>query len=166
MRLLSLLIIVFLCGAPALAQSSPKEIVTSFYKDYQKALETSPSQWVQALMAAQASHVEKPLSDDLIRLASGDPSKGEPFLDFDPFSNSQMGLDSFTIGEPVLKGGLAYVPVAMRLSREPGPEKMRARFVLRDQGSGWKIANVAYPAENGMQAWDLKTMLKEVLQGS
>lgn len=165
MRLLPLLLAVFLCGAPALAQSSPKEIVTSFYKDYLKALESNPSGWVQALMASQTGHMEKPLMDDLNRLASGDPNKGEPFLDFDPFSNSQMGLDSFTVGEPVLRQGLAYVPVAVHLNRDPGPEKVRLRFVLRDQGAGWRIANVAYPAENGMQAWDLKTMLKDALQG-
>ena len=154
----------FLCGVPALAQSSPQAIVASFYKDYQQALESSPGGWVEALMKSQAAHMEAGLSDDLVRLASGDPNNNEPFLDFDPFSNSQTGLDSYTVGEPVIRQGLAYVPVALRLSREPGPEKVRLRFVLRDQGAGWRIANVAYPAENEAAAWDLKSMLKEALK--
>ena len=115
-------------------------------------------------MKSQAGHIEPNLSDDLIRLASGDPNNNEPFLDFDPFSNSQTGLDSYTVGDPVMRQGLAYVPVALRLSREPGPEKVRLRFVLRDQGAGWRIANVAYPAENGIAAWDLKSMLKDALK--
>jgi hypothetical protein len=149
---------------PALAQASPQEVVNSFYKDYTYAMESTPRQWMETLMGRQTANMEKPLLDGLLRLAAGDPNKGEPFLDFDPFSNSQTGLDSYTVGEPTYKQGLAYVPVSMRLSREPGPERMRLRFVLRDQGQGWKVANVAYPAENGMAAWDLKGYLNDGLQ--
>jgi hypothetical protein len=160
-----LILIITLLTVPALAQSlSPKEIVSSFFTDYTQAMQSTPGQWVQTLMENQINHVESPLVDGMLRLAEGDPSKGEPFLDFDPFSNSQMGMETFTVGEPVMKQGLAYVPVSMRLAREPGPEKVRLHMILRDQGAGWKIANVAYPAENGVKAWDLKKYLGETLQ--
>ncbi len=161
-RCLAVLMLALLTHAPALAQKlSPKEVVTSFYKDYRAAID-GPGNWMERLMAKQAGNLEKPLVDGLLKLASGDPEKNEPFLDFDPFSNSQTGLLSYTVGQPSEKGGLVYVPVAMKMDGPPGPEKVRARFVLRDSGQGWKVANVAYPAENGMEAWDLKAYLSEV----
>lgn len=161
-RCLAVLMLTLLTSAPALAQKlSPKETVVSFYKDYRQAID-GPGNWMERLMAKQGDHLEKPLADWLLKLASGDPEKNEPFLDFDPFSNSQTGLLSYSIGGPSEKGGLVYVPVAMKMDGPPGPERVRARFVLRDSGQGWKIANVAYPAESGMEAWDLKAYLNEL----
>lgn len=159
-------VFLFLLGltAPTLAQTSPKEIVVAFYVDYTKAIETPSESWVKILMNSQKEHLEQPLVEGMLRLADGDPSKGEPYVDFDPFSNSQVGLESYRIGEPTSKDGLVYVPVFMRLERLPGPERMRARFVLRNSESGWKIANVVYPAEDGMPAWSLKGYLQETFQ--
>lgn len=163
-RFLLLFFTTLLTLVPAQAQSQPKQIVERFYTDYTQALATAPSRWMESLMSDQREHVEAPLRDLLLRLAAGDPNKGEPFLDFDPFSNSQQGLESYTVGEPSEKKGLVYVPVLMRVGRSDGPEVMRARFVLRNQGAGWQIANVAYPAENGMAAWDLLGYLKDTFK--
>jgi hypothetical protein len=163
-NLIRMALVVLLLSTSVWAQSSPQEIVKSFYGDYNKAMSAAPRRWMQTLMSEQSEHVEKPLSEALVRLAEGDPTRNEPFLDFDPFSNSQTGLESYTVNEPTFKQGLAYVPVAMRLSRDPGPERIRLRMVLRDSGQGWKIANVAYPAEAGMAAWDLKSYLKDIFQ--
>jgi hypothetical protein len=164
MRRLALLFSFTLLLLPAQAETGAKTIVENFYKDYNQALATTPQRWMETLMNDQREHVEDPLRDLLLRLAAGDPNKGEPFLDFDPFSNSQQGLDSYTVGEPTMKGGLAYVPIKMRVGRSEGPEVMRARFVLRKQGYGWQIANVVYPAENGMAAWDLLGYLKDTFK--
>lgn len=149
---------------PALGQTSPQQVVKNFYADYTKAMATPSGRWVEALMASQGATLEQPLRDGLTRLAQGDPGKAEPFLDFDPFSNSQMGLSSYTIGNAVMKDGLAYVPVAGRLEGEPGPEKVWLRMVLRQSGQTWKIANLVYPADNGMAAWDLKAYLADTFK--
>jgi hypothetical protein len=160
-RHLLLLWLVGLLVTPALAQS-PEQIVTTFYGDYRYALEAAPGQWMATLVKRQAHHLEPALSDRLLRLANGDPNKGEPFLDFDPFSASQMGMEEFNVGTSQVKQGLTYVPVSMRLAGEPGAQKVRLHFVLRpDVGGAWRIANVVYPAENGMASWDLKGYLVE-----
>lgn len=94
-------------------------------------------------------------------MAQGQPGGEEPWLDFDPFSNSQTGIETYSLGEVTEKGGLAYVPVNIRYPRDPGAEKMRLRVVLRPGSDGsWKIANVAYPAGDGVAAWDLLSYLK------
>lgn len=155
---------VFFClvaCSPAWAQLPPKEVVASFYQDYTQAMNAPTESWVKTLMSRQKANLEQPLIDGMLRLADGDPSKGEPYLDFDPFSNSQVGLESYRLGEPSQRDGLVYVPVLMGNTGYSGPPRMRARFVLRDSGSGWKIANVVYPAEDGMPSWDLRGYLQE-----
>lgn len=163
MRCFSLLALALWCCLPAVAQSGPRDLVQAFYVDYRAASEAN-GRWVDALLQRQAAHMDPFLVDGLRRLEAGDPSSGEPFLDFDPFSNSQMGMESYTVGSPTQHQGLVYIPIFMRLSRDPGPESLRARFVLRDQGQGYKIVNIVYPAEDGAPAWDLKGYLRETLQ--
>ncbi len=138
--------------------------VKSFYQAYMAAVEQHPQGWVQHLMKVQKDNVEAELSSMLVQLANGKPGTDEPWLDFDPFSNSQQGTQSYTVGTATVKDGLAYVPVAIRFPHDPGPEKVRLRVVLRQAGSSWKIANFVYPAEAGMAAWDLKGLLKESLK--
>ncbi len=150
-----------LLSFPTLAQGTPDAVVRGFYDDYTLALQHNPQRWVQTLMANQRDQVERELHDWLVRLADGKPGGDGPWLDFDPFSNSQMGIDSYTVGQPSFKDGLAYVPVKVRFSRDSGPERLRTRVVLRQHGNSWKIANFAYPAEAGMEAWDLRGFLRE-----
>lgn len=160
-RLLLLPLLLLALTSGSMAQEAT---VKSFYQAYMAAVEQHPQEWVQHLMKVQNDNVEGELSSMLVQLANGQPGTEEPWLDFDPFSNSQMGTQSYTVEKAVLKDGLAYVPVAIRYYRDTGPEKVRLRVVLRQAGSGWKIANFVYPAEAGMAAWDLKTFLKQTLK--
>lgn len=159
MRTVSLLLLLLLLAIPARA-SSPEDTVRAFYQAYLVSLEKTPAHWVESLLAAQQDSIEPALSGPLLKLSQGDPNKGEDFLDFDPFSNSQIGVDTYTVQSSSMKGGLAYVPVAMRLSHQSGAEKVRLRFVLRPHGPDWQIANILYPAEAGAPAWDLKSYLQ------
>lgn len=160
MRKASLLLLLLALALPVRA-STPEDTVRAFYQSYLVSLEKTPSQWVQNLLQAQQANVEPALSAPLLALSQGDPNKGEDFLDFDPFSNSQIGIDTYTVQASSRKGGLAYVPVAMRLSHQSGPEKVRLQLVLRPHGPDWQIANILYPAEDGRPAWDLKSYLKK-----
>ncbi len=160
-RLLLVPLLLLALVSSAMAQEST---VRSFYQAYMAAVEEHPQAWVQHLMQVQADNVESDLSSMLVRLANGKPGTEEPWLDFDPFSNSQMGTQSYTVGKATLKDGLAYVPVAIAYYRDTGPEKVRVRVVLRQTGSVWKIANFVYPADAGMATWDLKSFLKQTLQ--
>lgn len=162
-RCLLLLVFGFLT-APVLAQNSPQEFVNAFYKDYTYAMRATPG-WIETLLSRQSANMEPGLSDKLLRLAQGDPNQNEPYLEFDPFSNSQTGMETFTVGQPRAKQGLTYVPVSMRLLNEPGPSRVRLHFVLRGSSAeGWKIANVVYPAESGLPSWDLKGYLNDTFK--
>lgn len=163
------LIALFLLGLPALAQESPKAVVESFYKDY-KASTDRPAEdqggdsagWISWLMKKQTAHVEPELRDYLLKLEASDISERGP-LNADPFSNGYWAVASYTVKEPTMKDGLAYVPVAMYVGRGKGPEVVRVRLVLRDSGNGWKIANAVYPAIEGQPAWNLLDELKKLL---
>ncbi|MCA9792686.1 MAG: DUF3828 domain-containing protein [Candidatus Eremiobacteraeota bacterium] len=158
------ILLVLLLSSLAWAETTPSQVVDSFYRTYTEAVESAPRTWVQTTMAKEAAHIESDLSAMLVDLANGDPNTGGPWLDFDPFSNSQMGVESYSLGETTLKGGLAYVPVSIKFPRDPGPARLRLRVVLRQSEGAWKIANFVYPAEAGMAAWDLRGYLKETLK--
>lgn len=156
MRTVLLLLLALTLSAQA---TTPEETVKSFYKTYMASMD-KPG-WVKNLLEAQKANVDPELSKPLLKLSQGDPNRGEDFLDFDPFSNSQMGIETYTVQKATMKDGLAYVPVAIKLYRAPGPEKVLLRVVLRPNGQGWQIANLVYPASDGAAAWDLKGYLKQ-----
>ncbi|MGE0495296.1 MAG: hypothetical protein AB7S38_39180 [Vulcanimicrobiota bacterium] len=158
------ILLVLLLSGLAWADATPGQVVDSFYRTYTQSVESTPRSWVQTTMAKEAAHIESDLSEMLVELANGDPNSGGPWLDFDPFSNSQMGVESYSLGETIVKDGLAYVPVSIKFPRDPGPARLRLRVVLRQSEGAWRIANFAYPAEAGMAAWDLRTFLKETLK--
>lgn len=85
------------------------------------------------------------------------------FVDFDPFSNSQMGLQAATVGKPkVLGAGLAMVPVTPVYGRGGASnyEGDIIKVYLKKVGGEWKIANLAY---TGDYPFELKAFLKDGL---
>lgn len=158
--LLSLLTVTVLLLTPASAQTDPRSVVDDFYKSYVAAI-NEPGVWLRPLMEKHSTIVEPQLRDLLIRLSDGEPGGDEPFLEFDPFSNAQIRTESYQLGQTKMKGGLAYVAVNINYEGMPGPARFAANVVLRQTDGQWKIANIAYPAEYGVEEWNLLSSLKE-----
>lgn len=162
-----LLALIVVLSAPSAAQrkleKTPDLAVHGFYESYAQALQQEPSGWLQALVGEQRAHLETELADLLLRLANGQPGGDDPWLDFDPFTNSQVGFDDYMIGRASYHQGLAYVPVMVKFDFDT-EYRMRVRAVLRQHGSDWKIANFVYPAEEGAPGWDLLRYLRDSFQ--
>lgn len=159
-RLLCCLVVAFFLVSPSLAEIEPRTVVDDFYKSY--LVEShKPGNWLKSLMEKNGNALEPALRDLLLKLSQGEPGGDEPWLDFDPFSNSQMGTESYSLGQTKMKGSLAYVPVLITYPFAPDKAHLAANAVLRKSGGTWKIANLAYPASDGMPAWDLLGYLKE-----
>ena len=156
----TILVAMLLLAAPSLAQTEPKTVVDTFYKSYMQQME-KPGNWLKPLMEKHSANVEPQLRDLLVKLSEGEAGGEAPWLDFDPFSNSQMGTEAYTLGQTRMKGSLAYVPVKIKYPRDPGPAQLAANVVLRQTDGKWKIANLAYPARDGVKEWDLLGYLKE-----
>ena len=146
--------------SPTLADTEPRAVVDGFYKSYVVEINKSGN-WLKSLMEKNGDAVEPALRDLLLKLSEGEPGGDEPWLDFDPFSNSQMGTESYSLGQTKMKGSLAYVPVLIKYPFAPDKAHLAANAVLRQSGGTWKIANLAYPARDGMPAWDLLGYLKD-----
>lgn len=160
------LIVFLFTSLPVVADTSAKSVVASFYKSYQSSQNRDGAEdergWLSWLLDEQRSHVEETLRSYLLRLETSNYQG--PVLTVDPFSNGTWAMSSYTVKEPVLKEGLAYVPVFMYVGRGKGTEIERVRIVLRQSSGGWKIANVVYPALDGQPAWDLMSRLKQKLR--
>lgn len=162
------LVLLLLLMLPVSAETSPKDVVAAFYKDFvasqtREAPEDAADErgWITYLLDKQKDHVEEPLREALLKLEAA--SVPSAVLEVDPFTNGTWALAHYTVKEPVMKDGLAYVPVAMYVGRGDGPEVERVRVVLRKTGDVWRVANVAYPARDGQPAWDLMSRLKAKL---
>lgn len=148
----------------AWGQSTPEKTVDAFYRDYMTAGERTPRRWVETLVEKQRSHLDKDLAAWLTEMASNPPGSDKPWLDFDPFSNSQMGTQKYAVKPAVTKNGQTLVPVAILMNRESGPPKVRVTVTLQERGGKWIITNFLYPADDGMKAWNLKDFLKTELK--
>ena len=160
MRLFIALLLSFLVATPCFADTEPASVVKAFYQSYMDQM-GQPGNWLKPLMEKNSAAIEPGLRDLLVKLSEGEPGGEAPWLDFDPLSNSQMGTEAFTVGAAKMKGSLAYVPVNIRYPHNPGPARLAAHVVLRQSGGAWKIANLVYPARDGMASWDLLGYLKE-----
>lgn len=158
-----------LCLAPAYADA-PRDVVVSFYKEYEASQGRGPVEetgdsrgWISYLMDSQAAHVEDELKGLLLRLEASNLNSEGPVLEVDPMTDGQWALRSYTVKEPIMKDGLAYVPVFMHVGRGKGPETERLRVVLRDFGGVWRVANIVFLARDGQPAWSLLAKLKALL---
>lgn len=147
----------FLCllllGSAAWGQEpSAEALVRGFYQDFQRIDDN------RKFIPTQRERLSATLYDLLCDIADNDPSQDQAWLDFDPFSNSQMNAATIQVGTSRQKGGLSYVPVSMSL-RVPGQERLRTHVVVGPDQGKLKILNFVYPAEDGMPSWDLKKWL-------
>jgi hypothetical protein len=152
------LILVFCLSLPGLAQEvTPEALVKGFYQDFQA------NQDNRKFIPTQKARLSEELYTLLCDIADNQPGIDEAWLDFDPFTNSQMNAATLSVGNPQPKGQLTYLPVAMSL-RNPGNEKVRVHVVVGEEKGNLKILNFVYPAESGMPSWDLKKWLKTQLK--
>lgn len=137
--------------------TTPEELVQGFYRDFQA------SQDNRKFIPSQKARLSSELYTLLCDIADNDPSVDKAWLDFDPFTNSQMNAATLTVGKSQPKGQLHYLPVAMSL-RTPGNEKIRVHVVVGEENGNPRILNFVYPAEEGMPSWDLKKWLRTQLK--
>lgn len=153
------LICMFLTGITLADQSSPYNTVDGFYNWFLKAGDRYRDSFSQA----------KPyFSEELYGLLNDGFSKrpGDGFwVDFDPFSNSQMGMSKVSVGKPhTVSADLAMVPVTPHSTRPMDAEGNTAMPVIKvyvcQVGNDWKIANLVYTGDYPFQ---LKKYLQDGL---
>ena len=106
--------------------------------------EATPAQVVQVCerLPGVEQFLTPELYDQLTRVYQLDSNQGV-FLDFDPWSNSQMGAEKYTCGAAKISGSSAKVPITARLLHGQGKTN-NYTCVLVHRRPGWQVANLAY----------------------
>lgn len=76
------------------------------------------------------------------------PADEPPPINGDPFTNTQEYPSAFQVGEAVMDGARANVPVVMTI----GPERRTVRAQVVRQGSGWLVDDLIYPDNSTFRA--------------
>lgn len=147
----SLLVLLFCCQPVWCQEASPGQVARRLYDwalkaDYQ----------TQKKLPEVRDCFTPELYTQLSRAYAKNPDDGE-FLDFDPFSNSQMGADGYDLGTAVVEGSRARVPVKVRISR--GGETSYSCHLQRQNGR-WRVSNFVYSKE-----FNLMSALKAINGG-
>lgn len=145
---------------PAVAQE-PRAVVKAVFDDY-VAHQDQAARDRGAFLEKHEDLFDPGFYELFSDVADNSYDSDEVWFDFDPFLNAQMNAASHTVGKATISKGLAYVPVSYSY-RVPGQEQLALRVVLKPSGGSWRIANFAYPARDGMPAWDLKSWMKQQL---
>lgn len=146
------------------AQATAEQTVDSLYRDYMVCGRSVSGSWMRELVNTQKRHLDPELAGLLVEIAGNTPDSGKAWLDFDPFACSQMGIRRYVIRPASREGNRVVVPVALQVGRDTGSPKVRVLVQLEQREGRWVIVDFHYPAEAGMDAWDLKTSLKAKLQ--
>lgn len=141
---------VLLLTGMAVAQTTPEAVAGKLYAWLQKVDDKSS----QRLSEAQ-EYLTPELYGLLTQAYNLDPNQGV-FLDFDPWSNSQMGAEKYAVGKSKLVGGVAKVPITVHL-RHAGVQKYTC--MLKPAGDTWQVANLVYAPD-----FDLLSVLKDLLK--
>lgn len=145
-----ILILLLLLSGAALAQTTPEAVATKLYDWALKA---------DLKIRERLPEAEQFLTPELYGLLSKaynlDPNTGS-FLDFDPWSNSQMGAQKYTVGKARLVGGLAKVPITVSILHGG---KGSYTCVLRPAGDSWQVANLVYAPDFNLLSY-LKDLTK------
>lgn len=142
------LVVCCLLVLPAWCQESPEKTVSQLY-GWLKKVDIQ----AQKRLPEIQGFLTPELYDQLTRAYQRDPSTGE-FLDFDPWSNSQMGASGYSWGPARMVGGQAKVPITVNIYRG-GTTKYTC--VLSPSASGWRVANLVYTPE-----FNLLNTLKQI----
>lgn len=132
------LIIVLLLTLGVSAQTGPDAVVAKLYGWLEKVGENA-----QKRLPEIQSCLTPELYDQLTRAYAKDPNTGE-FLDFDPWSNTQMGADHYHWGKARMVGGQAKSSITVDVHRGG---TVLYTVVLTQAGDSWKVANLVYSSE-------------------
>lgn len=117
--------------------------------------------WLQKNGNQASKHLDEAqdlLTSDLYTQLTGaygkDPNTGN-FLDFDPWSNTQMGATGYVVGNGRMVGGQAKVPITVNI--DGGGKTTYTCILTRDDAAGWRIANLVYGPK-----FDLLTVLRDI----
>mgnify|MGYP003383898081 CR=1 FL=1 len=145
-----LLLVFLVLSTAAWAEATPAQVVQERYT------------WVAQVdiqVSKRLPEVEQLLTPDLYdqlnRAYHLDSNQGV-FLDFDPWSNSQMGAEKYTCGPAKVSGSMAKVPITVRLLHGQGKTN-KYTCVLLHKSAGWQVANLVYGPK-----FDLMSVLKDL----
>ena len=132
------LLIFLLLTLAAPAQSTPESVVGRLYP------------WllqVDARVQQRLSEVQDCLTPELYsqltRAYTKDPNSGD-FLDFDPWSDTQMGADDYHWGPTRMVGQLAKVPITVTVH---GGGTQKYTCILTRSAGRWQVANLVYSSD-------------------
>lgn len=140
------LFILFLLTGTAFADSTPEGTARRLF------------QWAKKSDLKFQKHlpeIRSAFSDELYRQLARAYTWQSPheFLDFDPFSNSQMGASAYQVGRASVSGSQAKVPITVLID---GGGKTRYTCVLTQKNGDWRVSNFVY------QGFDLMTQLRAI----
>lgn len=141
------LLLVLLLTANVWAQATPEQVVARLYGWLLKA-----DMQAQKRLPEVKDCLTPLLYSQLTRAYNLDSQSGE-FLDFDPWSNSQMGAEDYKWGPARMVGQQAKVPITVF---HPHAGKQTYTCVLERGGAGWQVANLVY------KDFNLLSVLKEL----
>ena len=144
-----LLVVLMLTGM-AVAQTTPEAVAGKLYAWLLKADFNA-----QKRLPEVQQYLTPELYDLLDKVYKLDSNEGV-FLDFDPWSNSQMGAEKYDVGKSKLVGGIAKVPITVHILRG-GIQKYTC--MLKPAGDSWQVANLVYTPD-----FDLLSVLKDLLK--
>lgn len=130
------------------AEPTPEATARQFYGWLEKRGEVA-----QKHLAEAQQWMTPELYRQLTAAYAKDPNEGE-FLDFDPFSNTQMGASGYVLGSARMVGGQAKVPVTVKVL---GGGTTRYTCILSEQAGDWRVANLVYTSD-----FNLLQVLREI----
>jgi len=145
-----ILLLVLFLSAPVWAEATPAQVAQKLYSWVAK---------VDIQVSKRLPEVQQFLTpelyDQLNRAYHLDSNEGV-FLDFDPWSNSQMGAEKYTCGPATISGTMAKVPITVRLLHGQGKTN-KYSCVLLHKTAGWQVANLVYDPK-----FNLMSVLKDL----
>lgn len=138
MKRLVLLFFCLLLATLVHADPTPEATARRLYTWLQKAGDQSSKHLDQVQDALTPE-----LYQQLTAAYARDPNSGE-FLDFDPWSFTQMGASGYVVGNARMVGGQAKIPVTVKVL---GGGRSTYTCILTSDGGDWRVANLVYTPE-------------------
>uniref|UniRef100_B8HJZ2 DUF3828 domain-containing protein n=1 Tax=Cyanothece sp. (strain PCC 7425 / ATCC 29141) TaxID=395961 RepID=B8HJZ2_CYAP4 len=125
--------------SPTLAEMGPAATVEGFYQWY-----VSNQDRLRQKLSQQKDLFEPVLYQQLIQAFQKQPQDGQRWLDFDPFSDTQVRTYSSKVRSVKLKEDKAIIDIDVYAGlRQPG-SPVPIQVLLQRQNDKWQITNFVY----------------------
>jgi|RhiMethySRZTD1v2_1073278.scaffolds.fasta_scaffold430669_3 hypothetical protein len=119
------------------AQQPPRAVVQQLFADHFM----HDMGFTQASVARKRAWMTPGLNQEIdAYMRRPQPKDEPPVIDGDPFTNTQEYPSAFQVGDAVMDGAKANVPVVMTI----GPTRRTVRAQAVRQGAGWLIDDLIY----------------------